>query len=335
MVSEIHNYGWDNRTTKITADGKTYDYEYDVLGRRVKKSLTMGTELTEEKSLLFDGDNAYQEYSAQNVVASEYIFSERIDEPLLMKKNNEEYTYHQDHLGTVMGISGTDGSIANEYGYTAYGVDRVSVENVNQPYKYTGREAIGNTGLYYYRSRVMDANRGRFVREDDWFKEPVKKYKIKIENGVNIFTIFFEINTGEIKWYTYCKNNPIIFSDSFGFDVKNNTDETIYVLPENGGKPVPVEPGGTYEGGVDAVSVPNGNGGQDVYKVTDPFSDSNLEVNIGDLDFPGPDIITETINEVGGGGELDPGNHDPYFDNIIKVSSGDPTYIIEINYLFY
>ena len=52
----------------------------------------------------------------------------------------------------------------------------VFVENINQPCQYTGREAVGNTGLYYYRSRMMRSRNGAFTRQDDaidgvnWYK---------------------------------------------------------------------------------------------------------------------------------------------------------------------
>ncbi|HBE01381.1 MAG TPA: hypothetical protein DC049_02750, partial [Spirochaetia bacterium] len=174
------------------ADGKTYDYEYDVLGRRVKKSLTEGAALTEEISLLFDGDNAYQEYSSAGEKTAEYMFSGRIDEPLLMTKDGQEYTYHQNHLGTVMGLSGANENLVNEYGYTAYGMDRGSVVTVEQPYRYTARENIGDTGLYYNRSRIYNSSVGRFFKEDE---------------------IFYGAN-----WYHYVKNNPLIYVDPYGFN---------------------------------------------------------------------------------------------------------------------
>ena len=190
-VSSGSEYNWDNRTAKISADGKSYAYEYDVLGRRIKKSLTAGTELTENVSMFFDGDDAYQEYSVSGERTAEYMFSGRIDEPLLVTKGGQEYTYHQNHLGTVMGLSDDNGNLENIYQYTAYGTDREFVENINQPYQYTGREAVGNTGLYYYRSRMMRSRNGAFTRQDDAI------------DGVN--------------WRGYVRGNPIIFSDPTGY----------------------------------------------------------------------------------------------------------------------
>ena len=186
-VSEAHDYGWDNRTAKISAENKVFEYQYDVLGRRISK-----TENNIATSILFDGDNAYQEYNASGEKTAEYMFSERIDEPLLMTKGGQEYTYHQNHLGTVMGISGADESLVNEYEYTAYGMDRGSAEIVDQPYQYTAREKIGDTGLHYYRSRVMRSGNGGFTREDDAM------------DGVN--------------WRGYGFNNPISFFDPYGFE---------------------------------------------------------------------------------------------------------------------
>jgi len=192
-VVEVHDYNWDNRTTKITAANKTYEYKYDTLGRRVWKGTTEGTENTEEISLFFDGDDAYQEYSASGERTAEYMFSGRIDEPLLVTKGGQEYTYHQNHLGTVMGLTGEDENLVNEYEYTAYGMMRQSVEGAEQPYTYTAREHVGDSGLYYYRSRVMRSGNGAFTRSDDAM------------DGVN--------------WRGYVGGRPINRLDPWGYDI--------------------------------------------------------------------------------------------------------------------
>ena len=184
-VSEAHDYGWDNRTAKISAENKVFEYQYDVLGRRISK-----TENNIATSILFDGDNAYQGYNASGEKTAEYMFSERIDEPLLMTKGGQEYTYHQNHLGTVMGLTGEDENLVNEYEYTAYGMDRGSAEIVDQLYQYTAREKIGDTGLHYYRSRVIRSGNGAFTRSDDTM------------DGVN--------------WRGYVRGRPINFRDPTG-----------------------------------------------------------------------------------------------------------------------
>jgi len=160
--------------------------------------------------MFFDGDDAYQEYSVSGERTAEYMFSGRIDEPLLVTKGGQEYTYHQNHLGTVMGLSGADESLVNEYEYTAYGMDRGSAEIVDQPYQYTAREKIGDTGLHYYRSRVMRSGNGGFTREDDAM------------DGVN--------------WRGYVGGDPIIFKDPTGKVISvfhNDTGNTVYVASLN------------------------------------------------------------------------------------------------------
>ena len=190
MITETHEYNWMNRTKKITTTDKMYEYKYDILGRRIWKGTTEGTTLTGNVSMFFDNDDAYQEYIATGTKTAEYMFSGRIDEPLLMTKGDEEYTYHQNHLGTIIGISGANESLVNEYEYTAYGQTRTKTEGVGQPYTYTAREPIGDTSFYYYRARIMNSRNGVFVSHDTAM------------DGFN--------------WYAYVGGNSVMYTDPYG-----------------------------------------------------------------------------------------------------------------------
>jgi len=117
----------------------------------------------------------------------------------------------------VVGVSDGNAVVVDKYKYTAYGEKRAGTSvGVKQPYGYTAREGIGSTGLYYYRSRVYDAGRGRFVREDDWFKE------LAVRNAENKFD--------EVNWYGYVGGNPVIHSDAFGFSKWICTKSESYIV---------------------------------------------------------------------------------------------------------
>jgi RHS repeat-associated protein len=199
VTNESHVYNWMDRTTRIVVSGVTNEYQFDTLGRRISKQEGASSII----SNFFDGDDCYREYDSAGSEYASYIFSGRVDEPLVMKKGGVVYTYHQDHLGTVVGLSDEDESVVNEYKYTAYGKSRVKSEGVSQPYEYTARENVGETELYYYRPRVYDAGSGRFVMEDDWYKE------MAVRNNAKRFV--------EINWYKYVLGNPIILKDSYGY----------------------------------------------------------------------------------------------------------------------
>lgn len=99
--------------------------------------------------------------------------------------------------------------------------------------------------------------------------------------------------------YVYVANNPVRSVDPLGLIVQNKTGQTICVKPEESPPyVVQVPPGACYNHPVDGVSYPNGRGGQDVYKVTNPYNDSDINVTGDGVDLPGPDCV----NEAGGGG---------------------------------
>ncbi|NEE17785.1 RHS repeat-associated core domain-containing protein, partial [Streptomyces sp. SID7499] len=73
--------------------------------------------------------------------------------------------YLTDALGTVVGLAGTDGTVATRYTYDPSGQPTVSGAATTNPYTFTGRESDG-TGLLYYRNRYYDPETGRFVSQD-------------------------------------------------------------------------------------------------------------------------------------------------------------------------
>ena len=66
-------------------------------------------------------------------------------------------------------------------------------ESVSQPFSYTGREYDGESGLYFYRARYLDATTGRFLSED-----PIR------------------LRAGDQNFYRYVRNNPLNFRDPSG-----------------------------------------------------------------------------------------------------------------------
>ena len=85
--------------------------------------------------------------------------------------------------------------------------------------------------------------------------------------------------------------------------VTNNSPTTIYhVKPENGTTAVPVKPnGGTFDGPVDGITAPNGNGGQDVIKTRGPFGRGDITIDDNGYNLSGPDLLNDLI----GGGKKD------------------------------
>ena len=90
-------------------------------------------------------------------------------------------------------------------------------------YLYTGREYNIETGMYYYRARVMNPGHGRFLSKDTWTYQP-DDFKF-IESYSDIVSKLFWGNIIMIQpliqfvpnnYYMYTHNQPIIYDDPYG-----------------------------------------------------------------------------------------------------------------------
>ena len=174
-------------------------YRYNPFGRRTHKTVD-----GEETHYLLDGDHVIAEYNDAGKLAKRYVYGAGIDQPILWSSfywvgdysyRSDEY-YHRDALGSVIATSGSEtGRLAWTHTYSPYGLpDEFGVVAGGNPYLYTGREYDSETGLYYYRNRYYDPQRGRFLQPDP----------IGYQAGMNL--------------YAYVDGNPITWADPLGLD---------------------------------------------------------------------------------------------------------------------
>jgi RHS repeat-associated protein len=99
-------------------------------------------------------------------------------------KSNKVYRYHLDHLGTPEAVSNKKGKVVWYTTYSSYGnlavdfSDKIPAEyraEILQPFRFQGRYADAETGLYYNRHRYYDPNAASFITPDP----------IKLLGGVN------------------------------------------------------------------------------------------------------------------------------------------------------
>jgi RHS repeat-associated protein len=91
----------------------------------------------------------------------------------------------------VSELTDSSGNVVESYKYDSFG-NMETPPTTENFYTYTGREYDSETGLYFYRARYYNSRVGRFLSEDP----------IGFNGGVN--------------FYSYGKNNPIIFIDPHG-----------------------------------------------------------------------------------------------------------------------
>ncbi len=181
-------YNLENKPLTITIAGQTTTFVYDGDGGRVKK--IAGTTTTRYISQLYECDNAS---------CSRMIFADgqRI---ATIGASGAVYYYHTDHLGSSSVITDSTGAKVQSLTYFPFGATRTNTSTVTPaidvPYKYTGQELDGSTGLYDYGARQYDASLGRFVSPDTMVPDPA--------------------NPQSLNRYSYVRNNPFRYADPTG-----------------------------------------------------------------------------------------------------------------------
>jgi len=182
------------------------EYQYDALGRRVIK--IESPDVTSSKIRFFyDDARLIEEQDASAVTQATYIYGNYIDEVLTMDRDGQVYYYHQNALWSIAAITDATATIVEQYVYDAYGevtvTDGAGVavpmnvwgaahSAIGNSYFFTGRRLDEEAGLYYYRARYYDADKGRFLQTD-----PLGYF-----NGINL--------------YEYVSSLPTHFLDPFG-----------------------------------------------------------------------------------------------------------------------
>lgn len=158
------SYEWDycGRLKKLTtADGHVYEYEYDVFGGRSKVTVDgVSTEYVNDPT---GSGYALTAYTGDEV--TRYLVSGGI---AAMDAGDGLYFYSFNHLGSTVGLTAPDGSLANSYSYDQEGNVLTRSETAWNPYTYAGAYGIvddGN-GLWYDRARYVSQTTDSFISMD-------------------------------------------------------------------------------------------------------------------------------------------------------------------------
>jgi len=235
-------YDWRNQMVEHTDldNLRTHRSHYDCFGRRVAKAVDPQGGGGVVTRCVYGGQAGWQvlaEYEgfqpgASQPAAATYVYGNYIDEPITMRRDFDlggedpvqEFYYHQDDLFNVVAITAgqedTDvpgagtfdaGEVVERYRYGDYGTPTIMEADgdprgasvVLNPFMFTGREWDADTSLYYYRTRYLRPQWGRFTTRDtigtwgDW------------------------INQGNA--LAYVGNEPITYRDPFGLATGEDT----------------------------------------------------------------------------------------------------------------
>ena len=194
-VTITYAYNPEQRLAEAITPKAKVEYKYDPLGRRIEKSVN-----SSPVRYVYDNEDIIAMLDGNNTLIAAFTHGPGIDEPLIMTRpDGANYFYHADGLGSIVALTDDKGETAQTINYQSYGkpvtviYDPAAAPN---PYYFTARELDAETGLYYYRARYYDWQRGAFTQEDP---------------------IGFE--SGDHNLYSYVFNQPSRYTDAFGLRI--------------------------------------------------------------------------------------------------------------------
>ena len=172
----------------------THGYQYDVLGRRVRK--TIGGASPSDTVFSLAGEQIVADYPAGTAPASpttKYVWGSYIDELVCLATSSTKLYPQRNQQYSTAALTDASGSVVERYAYTSYGdllaLDPAGTTVRTTPpqtrYTYTGREFDHETGAYHFRARPYSATLGRFTGHDP----------ILYPDGYNTFAGWFGCNS--------------------------------------------------------------------------------------------------------------------------------------------
>jgi RHS repeat-associated protein len=214
---ETWSFGYTLFDELASANRRTFDasgtpqsssktYGYDGFGRLDREVRTSGT--ISQKFMYYDGEHVVAEADPSNNrgggnITNWYTHSDGTDDLLAITpqaapalnftvfsapSQTKHYSVHTDHQGSVRAITDLGGIVINSYAYDAYGNAEEAIEGLAQRFRYTGREWDDFAGLYHYRARALDPERGKFLQEDPlgFTARDHNFYRYVFNNPVNV-----------------------------------------------------------------------------------------------------------------------------------------------------
>ncbi|MBR3810796.1 MAG: RHS repeat-associated core domain-containing protein [Agathobacter sp.] len=205
-----HTLTWEKgRQLKkfVKTDGTVIDYTYNANGIRTSKTIKGSeTEAGVTHIYTLDGTKILRETWTKDGVNHSIIpMYDNEDSVCGIQYNGEPFYFQKNLQGDIIAIVDKDANTVARYSYDAWGVCTIeedssecNIAEVN-PYRYRGYYFDVEIEMYYLQSRYYNPIVGRFMNEDE-----------------AIFLIL-DTNLLGLNIYSYCKNNPIINVDIWGF----------------------------------------------------------------------------------------------------------------------
>ncbi len=204
-----HTYSWDKRNRLSSSGSKTFYYDGGGSRYKTVDSSSGTNEYTYYVSPLYelrdgtttdDGNPTYYIFAGGQRVAA--LEDTDADGNL---ENTERSYYVQDHLGGTALVTDSTGIVTQLYDYYPYGSELLDSQptgaDVPSEHSFTDKELDDDLGLYYFEARWYDSSIGRFSGQDPAQWNQVEKLLVDPQ---------------QLNFYTYSRNNPVVFIDENG-----------------------------------------------------------------------------------------------------------------------
>ncbi|MGI8931924.1 MAG: RHS repeat-associated core domain-containing protein, partial [Sphingomicrobium sp.] len=189
-ANRSYAYSGENLLTSSTAGGggPTTSLAYDPLTRLDQLSGAATTRFG------YDGLDMIAEYDGAGAVTKRYVHGPGVDEPLVEYDGagtSARTWLHADERNSVIALSNGAGNASAINRYDEFGKPQST--NLGR-FQYTGQMWLPEIGVYHYKARIYSPTLGRFLQTDP----------IGMQGGINL--------------YAYVGNDPVNWTDPFGWD---------------------------------------------------------------------------------------------------------------------
>ncbi|WP_233902915.1 putative Ig domain-containing protein [Stieleria maiorica] len=173
-------------------------HDFDAFGRRIAEIVdvdVVGSAHTQTDLMVFNGDHGWADFNGTKRAPTRYFYGSRIDQIIARIGSDEDIVWYMtDRQHSIRDYSSSDGSIASHSEWGAFGLAYLTVAfEDGDRYGFQGREAVGTTGLHFFRARHYDPFIGGFTSQD-----PIG------------------FSGGELRLYTFASNSPLNATDPSG-----------------------------------------------------------------------------------------------------------------------
>jgi RHS repeat-associated protein len=218
----IYEHDSANQLTSVSGNGHSASFTYDGVGRCVRRTVDGVTRL-----FTYDAWNPIIEFDQAGNWKAMNLYGFGADEILgRYDAVLGALIYKQDKQGNVAFVLNPSNQTVEKYSYDAYGQPTImdgagngrSQSAIGNRFMYTGREWIGELGLYDYRHRFYFPGIGRFLETDPMGLQTEGEklsagQKALFSPGGSAPEAF---SSSEMNLFRYCGDDPVDGSDPMG-----------------------------------------------------------------------------------------------------------------------